>query len=165
MRSPISPVSAWYARLCLSFKIHVVYSVCRIRLSATGFTLPWQLVAAQEPGPIYFCGSPADFADCAPAGIANARIAPVAANAVLKQILEKKFIESWQRISSLISFNARGSQRFTRYLFRVRHEKANSLLFTLRREVISMQGSLQSSSRWLGTMFSRTALFMRDTAP
>jgi len=26
-------VSAWYARLCLSFKIHVVYSVCRIRLS------------------------------------------------------------------------------------------------------------------------------------
>jgi len=30
MRCPTSPVSAWYARLCLSFKIHVVYSVCRI---------------------------------------------------------------------------------------------------------------------------------------
>jgi hypothetical protein len=24
-----------------------------MRLSATGFTLPWQLVAAQEPGPMY----------------------------------------------------------------------------------------------------------------
>src|SRR5258707_15884577 len=61
MRSPTSPVSAWYARLCLSCKIQVVYSVCRMRLSATGFTLPWQLVAAQDPGPIYFCGSPPPF--------------------------------------------------------------------------------------------------------
>ncbi len=24
-----------------------------MRLPATGFTLPWQLVAAQEPGPMY----------------------------------------------------------------------------------------------------------------
>jgi NADH:ubiquinone oxidoreductase subunit F (NADH-binding)/NADH:ubiquinone oxidoreductase subunit E len=30
-----------------------------MRLSATGFTLPWQLVAAQEPGPINLCGSSA----------------------------------------------------------------------------------------------------------
>ena len=28
-----------------------------MRLPATGFTLPWQLVAAQDPGPIYFPGS------------------------------------------------------------------------------------------------------------
>jgi hypothetical protein len=28
-----------------------------MRLPATGLTLPWQLVAAQEPGPRYFCGS------------------------------------------------------------------------------------------------------------
>ena len=28
-----------------------------MRLPATGLTLPWQLVAAQEPGPIYFTGS------------------------------------------------------------------------------------------------------------
>jgi hypothetical protein len=28
-----------------------------MRLPATGFTLPWQLVAAQEPGPMYFDGS------------------------------------------------------------------------------------------------------------
>jgi hypothetical protein len=41
---------------------------------------------------MYFCGSPADFADCAPAGIVKARIAAVAANAALKQILAKKFI-------------------------------------------------------------------------
>jgi hypothetical protein len=28
-----------------------------MRLPATGLTLPWQLVAAQEPGPMYFTGS------------------------------------------------------------------------------------------------------------
>jgi hypothetical protein len=38
--------------------IQVEYSFCRIRLPATGLTLPWQLVAAQEPGPIYLTGSP-----------------------------------------------------------------------------------------------------------
>src|ERR1700688_2486794 len=58
MRSPMSPVSAWYAWLCLSLTIHVEYSFCRMRLPATGLTLPWQLVAAQEPGPMYFTGSP-----------------------------------------------------------------------------------------------------------
>lgn len=71
MRSPISPVSAWYARLCLSLVIQVEYSFCKIRLPTTGVTLPWQLVAAQEPGPIYFCGceeSPAEAADDFAAG-------------------------------------------------------------------------------------------------
>src|SRR5580704_14933835 len=38
--------------------IHVEYSFWRMRLPATGLTLPWQLVAAQEPGPMYFTGSP-----------------------------------------------------------------------------------------------------------
>src|SRR6202035_4870075 len=57
MRSPMSPVSAWYALLCLSLTIHVEYSFCRMRLSATGLTLPWQLVAAQEPGPMYLADS------------------------------------------------------------------------------------------------------------
>src|SRR5271154_3633205 len=33
--------------------IQVEYSFCKIRLLATGLTLPWQLVAAQEPGPTY----------------------------------------------------------------------------------------------------------------
>jgi hypothetical protein len=28
-----------------------------MRLPAMGFTLPWQLVAAQEPGPMYLIGS------------------------------------------------------------------------------------------------------------
>jgi hypothetical protein len=28
-----------------------------MRLPATGFTLPWQLVAAHEPGPMYLTGS------------------------------------------------------------------------------------------------------------
>src|SRR6202030_1514 len=57
MRSPTSPVSSGYARLCLSLRIHVEYSSCRMRLFATGFTLPWQLVAAQDPGPMYLCES------------------------------------------------------------------------------------------------------------
>ena len=71
MRSPTSPVSAWYARLCLSCKIHVEYSFCRILLPATGLTLPWQLVAAQEPGPMYFTGSLPSFAEVFPAGNSN----------------------------------------------------------------------------------------------
>jgi len=50
-------VSAEEARLCLSCKIQVEYSFCKMRLPTTGFTLPWQLVAAQEPGPIYLAGS------------------------------------------------------------------------------------------------------------
>jgi hypothetical protein len=35
----------------------VEYSFWRIRLPATGLTLPWQLVAEQEPGPMYLTGS------------------------------------------------------------------------------------------------------------
>ena len=57
MRWPTGLVSAWYARLCLSCKIQVEYSFWKTRLPAIGFTLPWQLVAAQEPGPMYFMGS------------------------------------------------------------------------------------------------------------
>src|SRR5258708_3273288 len=44
-----------------------------MRLSATGFTLPWQLVAAQEPGPIYFCASLPTFGVCANVLEVNAR--------------------------------------------------------------------------------------------
>lgn len=39
------------------------YSFCRMRLPAIGATLPWQLVAAQDPGPMYFWGSFAPFCD------------------------------------------------------------------------------------------------------
>jgi hypothetical protein len=31
----------------------MLYSFWKIRLSARGFTLPWQLVELQEPGPVY----------------------------------------------------------------------------------------------------------------
>src|SRR6266481_2523724 len=37
--------------------IHVEYSFCKMRLPVMGFTLPWQLVAAQEPGPMYLLNS------------------------------------------------------------------------------------------------------------
>src|SRR5882762_10777991 len=90
MRSPTSPVSAWYARLCLSCKIQVVYSVCRMRLSATGLTLPWQLVAAQEPGPIYFIGSAVGFfvsACSVPQKIASRENQAVATKCVLESVL------------------------------------------------------------------------------
>ena len=43
----------------------VEYSFCKMRLPATGLTLPWQLVAAQEPGPMYFAGSPFESAGLA----------------------------------------------------------------------------------------------------
>jgi hypothetical protein len=35
----------------------MLYSFWKIRVSARGVTLPWQLVAAQPPGPTYFDGS------------------------------------------------------------------------------------------------------------
>src|SRR5215813_2596245 len=40
-----------------------------MRLSVTGFTLPWQAVAAHEPGPMYFASVASDF--CAFAAEAN----------------------------------------------------------------------------------------------
>src|SRR5437868_11677075 len=103
MRPPISLVSAWYARLCLSFKIHVLYSVCKIRLPATGFTLPWQLVAAHDPGPIYFCCSALDFADSAKMGIAKASIGALTASATRKQIFKNEGIEKRKESSRLRS--------------------------------------------------------------
>src|ERR1700738_5034725 len=84
MRSPISPVSAWYALLCLSLIIQVEYSFCRMRLSATGFTLPWQLVAAHEPGPRYL----ADSFSAAPRKFGNAHNV---SNAVQKPIRRAKW--------------------------------------------------------------------------
>jgi hypothetical protein len=104
-------VSDWYARLCLSCKIQVVYSVCRMRLSATGFTLPWQLVAAHEPGPIYFCGSLVDFADCAATANASARIALLAASALRKQSLAKEFIKN--RVKNLLAYIVRWQAKST----------------------------------------------------
>ena len=43
MRSETELSSTSVARACLSCTTHVVYSVCRMRLPATGRTLPWQL--------------------------------------------------------------------------------------------------------------------------
>src|SRR4029077_7679537 len=129
MRSPTSPVSAWYARLCLSFKIQVLYSVCRMRLSETGFTLPWQLVAAQEPGPMYFCGSAMGLEDWATTEIASTRIAPQAARPARKQKCEKKSIGNRKRIFSLISFGGTVSQRRT-LLFRNDGTNARTSIYT-----------------------------------
>jgi hypothetical protein len=47
-----------------------------MRLSATGFTLPWQLVAAQEPGPMYL----GDSFSAAPTNVGNSHNASNAAH-------------------------------------------------------------------------------------
>src|SRR5271168_2507920 len=63
--------------------IQVEYSFCRMRLPATGFTLPWQLVAAQEPGPTYL-SFPMTFAVlsfCAKTASGNASATHEASNA------------------------------------------------------------------------------------
>src|SRR5882762_650767 len=39
----------------------MLYSFWKIRLSARGFTLPWQLVELQEPGPVYLLASAGGF--------------------------------------------------------------------------------------------------------
>ena len=62
MRSPTGLVSALYARECLSCTTQMLYSFWKMRVSARGLTLPWQLVAAQPPGPTYLpvsLGAPA----------------------------------------------------------------------------------------------------------
>jgi hypothetical protein len=82
-----------------------------MRLSATGFTLPWQLVAAHEPGPMYFCGSAVDFADCATVAKARARIAPLAASALRKQSLAREFIKN--RAKNLIAYIVRWQAKST----------------------------------------------------
>src|SRR5208282_4935181 len=53
MRSPTLPVNASKDLECLSFTIHVLYSFWRTSFSVRGKMLPWQLVEAQEPGPVY----------------------------------------------------------------------------------------------------------------
>src|SRR4029077_4538255 len=39
---------------CLSFTIQVLYSFWRTRFSIRGWMLPWQLLEAHDPGPVYF---------------------------------------------------------------------------------------------------------------
>src|SRR5580700_3673212 len=41
----------------------MLYSFCRTRLSVRGPMLPWQVVEAQEPGPVYLPTASSDFAE------------------------------------------------------------------------------------------------------
>jgi hypothetical protein len=63
-------------------------------------TLPWQLVAAQEPGPMYFCASLEDFEFCAEAENANAKNAPAVPSAVRKSCVVEEFITENEKQSS-----------------------------------------------------------------
>jgi hypothetical protein len=90
-----------------------------MRLSATGLTLPWQAVAAQEPGPTYFASVANGLVLCAPRLMANTVHAPQRASASGKMrwaahgIAEKRELFRMQalRRASLLSLVLPGSQR------------------------------------------------------
>src|ERR1700733_11149219 len=54
----------------------MLYSFWKMRLSARGFTLPWQLVELQEPGPVYLLASAGGSAQRA-TGDHTKKIAPI----------------------------------------------------------------------------------------
>src|SRR5215831_5500508 len=88
-----------------------------MRLSATGFTLPWQAVAAQEPGPMYLAWLGGG-EDCppAPAGKqldAHRASAGGKTRRALDCIAEKReiFRMNTLRRASLLSSEQPGSQR------------------------------------------------------
>src|SRR5215469_14097673 len=84
------------------------YSFWRTRLSATGLTLPWQLVAAQEPGPMYFCGSVAALGVCAAAESAIRQKIPLLARAArrLERMVEGIAGERKTILEHCIAFSA-----------------------------------------------------------
>src|SRR6266446_5514580 len=119
--------------------IHVEYSFCRMRLPATGFTLPWQLVAAQEPGPMYLLGS---FCAESAAGIVSND-----AHRIKRWI---RVLDAW-RIQcageSVCLYRLRCREvNGRRCLFRGAARKANGALFTARFPDSSMQ-EIQHSLR------------------
>src|SRR5512138_2170762 len=56
MRSDTGLDSTMKARECLSCAAQMLYSFCGMRVSDLGRTLPWQLLAAQPPGPLNMPG-------------------------------------------------------------------------------------------------------------
>src|SRR5271155_4623738 len=148
--------------------IQVEYSFCRIRLPAIGLMLPWQLVAAHEPGPMYFIGSEpvSAFAETEDAAAAEAesfgleraasRAVPSSADAFPKagasgetqaahstaasqQVLWAIFIQNAGRVCRFIIVGVAGKSTMRRCLFRSVARKGNGLLFTGRQCASSMQ--------------------------
>src|SRR5213078_4753726 len=86
-------------------RIQVEYSFCKIRLPAMGLTLPWQLVAAHDPGPMYLTGS----FSC-PRVKGSVRSGKQTRLETRKNLFAL-CIQSAGRICSLITFAAQRSQR------------------------------------------------------
>src|SRR5215475_5188408 len=115
-----------------------------MRLSDTGFTLPWQAVAAQEPGPMYLAWL-GDGEDCAPA-LAGNKVHAHRASAggktrrALDCIAEKREIFRMNALwrASLLSSEQPGSQR-RRIAMCTNERRRNTRLFTVLRTLISMQ--------------------------
>src|SRR5215469_2675990 len=114
-----------------------------MRLSATGFTLPWQAVAAQEPGPMYLAWL-AGGEDCATAWAGN-QVDAHRASAGGKTrrapdcIAEKGEIFRMNALprASLLSSDEPGSQR-PRIAMCTNERRRNTWRFTVLRTLISM---------------------------
>jgi NADH:ubiquinone oxidoreductase subunit E len=119
--------------------IHVEYSFCRMRLPATGFTLPWQLVDAQDPGPMYLLES---FCAKSTAGIVS--------NDTQTIMRWMEVLEAWliQRAGESVCLYRlrRREVNGPRCLFRGAARKANGALFTAPFPASSMQ-EIQHSLR------------------
>src|SRR5882757_9683059 len=120
--------------------IHVEYSFCKMRLPAMGFTLPWQLVAAQEPGPMYLLGS---FCAESNAGRATNNAQRITGS---PQELEVSRIRSIGETVCLYRLR-RAEVNGPRCLFRAALRKAKRILFTPDFPASSMQRIRHASSR------------------
>src|SRR5229473_2250002 len=120
--------------------IHVEYSFCKMRLPVMGFTLPWQLVAAQEPGPMYLLDS-----FCA---ARNAGRAIYSAQRTTRSMQEFEVSRIRSTGESVCLYRLRRAEvNGPRCLFRAALRKAKRILFTPDFPLSSMQRIRHASSR------------------
>src|SRR5580704_8112335 len=81
-----------------------------MRLPAMGFTLPWQLVAAQEPGPMYLIGSGVSADEEAEAEQKKSGMARTSASQRRVNLEWVLIRGKSEKFCTLISFESRGSQ-------------------------------------------------------
>src|SRR5450432_2942867 len=80
MRMETGLERTWKARACLSCPAQMLYSFCGTRVTVLGRMLPWQLLAAQPPAPLYLpttvsaARTPAEVANKSPPRQSTARI-------------------------------------------------------------------------------------------
>src|SRR5690242_2786610 len=95
-----------------------------MRLPGIGFTLPWQLVAAQDPGPMYLTGSFSCARD--KGGVRSSKQPRLKSGKNFFAL----YIQSAGRICSLITFAAQRSQRIALSFWRRAAKSKRSAIYS-----------------------------------